>query len=101
MKALGYSLLIFVSVLIGLLTTYVVLDVSKLYNITQITSLGFAKIYALICIISLVFHKREKNDNEDETPKEKTIRSVVTMAEKLAMNLFVWGFMYIMSIFLL
>lgn len=99
-KVVISSAMIIASILLGLLTAYVVLDISILFNITQITSLGFAKIYALISIIALVLYKKDKHKKEEKTYEEKMAETFVLMLEKTLLNLFVWGLMYIMHIIL-
>jgi hypothetical protein len=79
----------------------VVFDVSTLYNIEQISSLGFVKIYATISLITLVLYKRDKSVDEEKTTEEKTIDTVKTLLEKIVLNLFVWGFMYLMHFILI
>lgn len=91
-----------VSILVGLFTAFVVFDVSTLYNIEQISSLGFVKIYATISLITLVLYKRDKSVVEEEkTTEEKTIDTAKTLLEKIVLNLFVWGFMYLMHFILI
>lgn len=100
MKTFNVIMLV-VSILVGLFTAFVVFDVSTLYNIEQISSLGFVKIYATISLITLVLYKRDKSVDEEKTTEEKTIDTAKTLLEKIALNLFVWGFMYLMHFILI
>jgi hypothetical protein len=100
MKTFNVIMLV-VSILVGLFTAFVVFDVSTLYNIEQISSLGFVKIYATISLITLVLYKRDKSVDEEKTTEEKTIDTVKTLLEKIVLNLFVWGFMYLMHFILI
>ncbi len=84
------------SIMLGLFTAYVVFDVSTLFEINQITSLGYAKIYALTCIIALVFYKRDNIKSEDKSYEEKMSETLVKILDKALLNLFVWGLMYVM-----
>jgi hypothetical protein len=43
--------LLVASLLLGLLSCYVILDVSKMYNLSFIYELGYLKLYGLITII--------------------------------------------------
>jgi hypothetical protein len=63
--------------------------------------LGFVKIYATISLITLVLYKRDKSVDEEKTTEEKTIDTVKTLLEKIVLNLFVWGFMYLMHFILI
>jgi hypothetical protein len=100
MKTFNVIMLV-VSILVGLFTAFVVFDVSTLYNIEQISSLGFVKIYATISLITLVLYKRDKSVDEEKTTEEKTIDTAKTLLEKIVLNLFVWGFMYLMHFILI
>lgn len=94
------SAMVVASIMLGLFTAYVVLDVSILFEINQITSLGYAKIYAFICLVSLVLYKRDNTKSEDKTYEEKMSETFVKILEKTLLNLFVWGLMYLMHFIL-
>jgi amino acid transporter len=100
MKTFNVIMLV-VSILVGLFTAFVVFDVSTLYNIEQISSLGFVKIYATISLITLVLYKRDKSVDEEKTTEEKRFDTVKTLLENIVLNLFVWGFMYLMHFILI
>lgn len=90
-----FSLVMFIiSVLVGLFTAYVVFDVSKLFEIDVITSLGYVKIYVIIQLISLIFYKT--GELEERTYEEKMSDIMTKLMERVLLNSFVWGMMYLM-----
>lgn len=99
---IGGLILIVAEFFLGILQAYVVLDVSKLYDITYITQLGFLKIYGLIAIIGLIRMKFKpdppKNSGDTEvktTAAEKMKTAFGTTFGGALSILIVWGLMYI------
>lgn len=100
MKQLGlFVLVIILATFLGFLGTKVILSISELYELTFITSLGFAKVWALGVVIRLFIleHKSKKEEKSFEEVMKDSFSSVFVVA---IAYLSVWGLAFVVHNFL-
>ncbi len=94
----GFTLTLIViigSMLVGLLSVYIILDVSKLFELTFIVGLGLEKIYGLYIVIGIIRAKysNEKDEN-DLSFTEKMGISIGKLISLVSILLIGWGLVY-------
>lgn len=99
MKTLGYIFLFLIAVVfafcVALLQTYVILDVSRLFDLKFITeNLTYLQIYGTIGIINLIKFKvsKKESDNTIDAAFGKMFGNVFTSAIYCLLS---WGFLYL------
>jgi hypothetical protein len=75
---IGFLTLLVSGFLIGFLLTYVIIDVSKLYQLSFITCFPFAQIYCVMFIIGMVidYYKPTTNDKDNKN-EGKTFTDII------------------------
>lgn len=90
--------LIAVGFLVGLLGAYAIISIAKMFDLAFIIQFSFIQIYAILMIISIIGYKYEKE--ESGSFAETATNSVMALATKATVVLFVWGMAFIIHLFI-
>lgn len=97
LSLVGIIMLIPISLSSSLLTAYVVLSLSGLYEIGFITSLSFLQIYGALIVINVVKYKvAQHSERSDMSPVEAFLYALKHVFGYIVGVLFLWGFGYLM-----
>ena len=80
--------------LAALLNAYVILSVSKLYQLSFITQFSFIQVYGILAVLSFVKYKYKKSEpNEDFT--DAMTKSFTELLTSVCVTLLGWGLSFI------
>lgn len=98
-KITAFFIIIILGLFLGLLKTYIIMDISILYNIEFIKELTFIQVLGITYIIGIITLKGKNINNEKDENKstsEVLLENLGTVFTLLFSYLLIWGFCYLM-----
>lgn len=100
-KLLTIGLLIFASLLIGLLMTYVIVDVTHLYQIPYLINFNFVQVYGLTLVYHFFTYEQSRDTEKSTAPwHNQVIKAITALLTRASSILLSWWFAYIMFKFI-
>ena len=86
--------LIGVGLIVGLLATYIIISVARLYQLDFITQFSFVQVYGIIFVIEFIQYKYEKPSSDEF--EEEIKKSIIVKISNTFVYLVMWGLGFLM-----
>ena len=93
-KIFAFIIVLFISVLVSFLQTYIIISIAGMYELSFITKLSFMQVFGLMLILVLVKYKRSESKSED-TFTESMSKGLSNALSNCVSYLLMWGIAYL------